>query len=112
MADCRGSDHERAIGDGFCDGFEFFRLSKQGGGAYGGAGILKRDIVRIHHPQMKKSKVTHCPGGSANIERIARVHEDHAQMIEFSGNRQAGNILRQPAVQRRLIGALLMRRIP
>jgi hypothetical protein len=94
MADCSSSDHKRAVGNRFGDGFEFFSFGQQVRGSHCGSSILKGHIVGIHHPQMEKSKITHCPSGSADVERIAGVHQNHAQMIEFSGNRQATNILR------------------
>lgn len=96
MADRSGSNHQRAIGNRFGDGFEFFGMGQHIRGAYGGASILKRHFVGIHHPQMEESKVAHCPGGRANVEGIARVYQDNAQMIEFSVNGQARDILRQP----------------
>lgn len=94
MADCGGSDHERAIGNGFGYGFEFFCIGEQVRGAHGRTCILEGYIVGIHYPQMEKSKIAHCPSSSTDVEGIAGVHQDHAQMIEFSGNRQAKNILR------------------
>jgi hypothetical protein len=44
---------------------------------------------------MLKSKVAHRPSSRADVEGIARVHQDDAQTIEFSRNRQAVCILRQ-----------------
>jgi len=101
MADRSGSNHQRAIGNRFGNGFEFFGLGQHIRGADGGASILKGHFVGIHHPQMKKSKIAHCPGGRANVQGIARVYQDNAQMIEFSGNGQARNILRHPLQQKR-----------
>jgi hypothetical protein len=45
---------------------------------------------------MVKPEVAHGASGSADIERIADVHEDDAQVIEFSGDGQGACILRQP----------------
>jgi len=101
MADRSGSNHQRAIGNRFGNGFEFFGVGQHIRCAYRGASILKRHFVGIHHPQMEKSKVAHCPGGRANVEGIARVYKYNAQMIEFSGNGQARNILRHPLEQKR-----------
>jgi hypothetical protein len=44
---------------------------------------------------MLKSEVAHGSSGRADVERIARVHQDDAQMIEFGWYRQAVCILRQ-----------------
>ncbi len=84
MANCCGSDNERAIRDRFGYGAVLFGAGQHGGGAHGGTGALKCHIVWIDYPQAVKTKVAHCPSGCADVERIARVHQDHAQMIEFS----------------------------
>jgi len=95
VADCGGSDHKRAIGNGFGNGFEFFGAGQNIRGIHGGAGALKCHIVGIHHAQMAKSEVAHRPRGRADVQGIACVHQDNAQMIEFSRNRQSTFILRQ-----------------
>lgn len=100
MADGGGPDDERAIGNRFCQRFVLFSAGQDGCGAHGGTSALKCDIVGIHHAQMVKPEIAHCPGGRADVEGIARVHQDDAQMIEFGRNRQAICILRQPSRQR------------
>lgn len=50
---------------------------------------------------MKESKIAHGPSGGADVEGIARIDQDNAQMIEFRGYRQAENILRQHVPTRR-----------
>ena len=99
MADSGGPDHERTIGDSFCDRIELFSIRKQIRGAHRRSGILKSHIVGIHHPQMKEAEITHCPRGGANVEWITRVHQYHAQIVEFSRNGQARNILRHSLSQ-------------
>lgn len=94
MSNCCGSYHERAVGNRFRHRIEFFCMGQQIPCAYGGTGILKSHVVGIHHSQVKKPKVAHRPGSGADIKRIAHVHQDNAQLIEFSKSRQAGNILR------------------
>jgi hypothetical protein len=89
MAYSGGSDHERAVGNRLSYGFEFFSVGQQVRCAYGGACVLKGDIIGVYDPQVKKSKIAHCPSGGADVQGIARVHQDHAQMIEFSRNSQA-----------------------
>jgi hypothetical protein len=96
MANGCGPDYERTVGNRFRHGFVLLGRRQHGGRAHGRAGPLKRNIVRIHHPQTPETEVAHSPGGGADVERIARVHQNHAQMIEFSRSRQAVSILRQP----------------
>src|SRR5580704_4513434 len=100
MADGGGADNQRAIRNRFGYGFIFFSAGQDGCGADGRTGALKCHIVGIYHPQMANSEVAHCPRGRADVEGIARVHQDDAQMIEFGRNRQAICILRQPSRQR------------
>jgi len=95
MADGGGSDHQRAIGNRLGYSFVLFSSGQHLRGAHGGTRALKCHIIRIHYPEMLKSKVAHRPSSRADVEGIARVHQDDAQTIEFSRNRQAVCILRQ-----------------
>src|SRR5271154_4762984 len=95
MADRSSSDHQRTIGNGFSQRLEFFRAGQNFRRSHGRACSFKRHIVGIHYPQMAKSKVAHRSSGRADVEGIARVHEDDAQTIEFSRKRQSVGILRQ-----------------
>ena len=45
--------------------------------------------MRIHHPQIGKPEIAHGTGGRADVERIARGHEHHAQTAGFNGSGQA-----------------------
>ena len=92
-----GSHYQRAIGNRFSYGFIFFRAGQHVRGAHSRAGAFKRHIIGIHHSQMAKSKVAHRPGGRSDVKGIAHVHQDDAQIIEFSGKRQYVRILRQSA---------------
>jgi DNA-binding response OmpR family regulator len=96
MTDSSGSDYQRAVGNRLSHSFVLLRRRQHGGGAHRGASALKRNIVRIHDSQTLETEVAHGPSGGADVERIARVHQDDAQMIEFSRSRQAVSILRQP----------------
>jgi hypothetical protein len=95
VADGGGSDYECAVGDSFGYGFILFCGAQHGCGADGGTSVIKCDIVGIHDPQMAESEIAHGPSGRADVEGIARVHQDDAQIVEFSGNGQASFILRQ-----------------
>jgi hypothetical protein len=92
---CRSSNHQRAVGNRFGYGFEFFGARQYVGCAHGGASAFKSHIVGIHYTQMLKSEIAHRPRGCADVEGIARVHQDDAQTIEFSSARQRTRILRQ-----------------
>ena len=94
-ANRRGSDHQRAVGNCLGQSFVFFGAFQYLCCAYGGTSPLKCYIVGIHHPQMLESEIAHRPSGCADVQGIARVHQDHAEAIEFSGNGQASCILRQ-----------------
>jgi hypothetical protein len=96
MTNCGGSDYQRAVGNRFGHRFVLYRAGQDGRGVHGGTGALKCDLVWIHHPQMVKPEVAHGPSGRADVERIPRLHQDDAQMIEFGGSRQGILILRQP----------------
>ena len=99
MADGSGSDHERAVGNRFRHSFILLSRRQHSGGAHGRASALKRHIIRIDDPQTLETEVAHSPSGGADVERIARVHQNDAQMIEFSRSRQAVSILRQPGAR-------------
>jgi hypothetical protein len=97
MADRCGPHDKRAIGNGLGNSFVLFSAGQNIRGIHGGACALKSHVVGIHHTEMAKSEVAHRPGSRANVEGIARIHQDDSQMIEFSRNRQAVLILRQPS---------------
>ncbi len=82
-ADGGGSNHERAVGDGFCNGVVLFGLRKQRGSSDGRTRFAKGRVVGVHQAQAKEAKVAHGARRSANVERIARGHEDDAQAVEF-----------------------------
>ncbi len=84
-----GSDHQAAVGHGIGHGIELFGAGQDVRGAHGGTSTLKRYVVWIYYPQVVKSKIAHRPGCGANIERIACVHQDDAQVIEFDRKGQA-----------------------
>ena len=103
MANCRGSNHERAIRHGFNNRLVHFCSLESGSSSYSGTGILECNIIGVNQSQVRKSKIAHGPSGRADVEGIARVHQNDAQTIEFTGRRQAVRILRQE----QLIASLL-----
>jgi len=95
VADGGSSNDQRTVRNRFGHGLVFFGGRQHGCGADGRTSIAKGHVVWIYHPQMLKSEVAHGSSGRADVERIARVHQDDAQMIEFGWYRQAVCILRQ-----------------
>ena len=95
VADSGGSNDQRTVRNRFGYGFVFFSSRQHRCGADGRASIPKSHVVWIYYPQAVKSKIAHGSSGRADVKRIARVHQDDAQMIEFSWYGQAVCILRQ-----------------
>ena len=62
----------------------FFRAGKQGRGAHRGSGFAKRNFVRIDDSKPQKTEVAHGTRRRAEIERITRPYQNHAQTVEFS----------------------------
>ena len=56
-----------------------------------------------------KSEITHRAGSGPDVKRIARVHQNDAQVLEFRGNRQAIYFTSASAEQR--FGSLLAGRL-
>jgi len=88
MPDRSGSNHKRAVGNRIGNRFILFGAGQHVCRAHCGASALKCYIVGMHHSQMAKSEVAHCPSGGADVERIARIHQDHTQVIEFNSREQ------------------------
>ena len=78
-----GADDESAVRDSFGETLELFGAGEKKRGTHSGACFTKGQFVRIHDAKMEEAKVAHGSGGSANVERIARVDEDDAQVIEL-----------------------------
>jgi hypothetical protein len=87
-ADRGGPDNERAIRHSFRDGLKFFGAGEQWGGADGGARFAKCQFIRIHDAKMEEAEVAHGASGGANVERIARLDENDAQVVELGKGRQ------------------------
>jgi hypothetical protein len=54
---------------------------EQGRGADGGARLAEGDIVGTDHAQAGEAEVGHGTGGGADVERVARGHQDDAELI-------------------------------
>ena len=87
-ADGGGTDNEGAIRNGFGNGFELFSAVKQWRGANGGTRFAEGQVVGIHDAKMKETEVAHGASGGANVERIAGLDEDNAQVVELGEGRQ------------------------
>ena len=78
-----GADDESAVRDGFGNSLELFGAGEKRRGTHGRACFTKGQFVWIHDAKMEEAEVAHGAGGGANVERIARVDEDDAQVIEL-----------------------------
>ncbi len=83
IADRRGSHDQRAIGHGVGDALEMLRLRQNFGSANGRARFPKGGFERIYHAQRTKSKVAHGASRRADVQGIARGHEDYMQTVEL-----------------------------
>jgi len=89
LPDGGGADNKGAIGYGIGDGVILCSAGKDVRcGTDCGPGLPKRRLKRINHPQVRNTEVAHGTGGSPEIERVARGHQDDAQAIEFRGSWQ------------------------
>jgi len=86
---CR-SHHERTISNGFGYRFEFLRVPQDMRCTHRRPSFAKRQFVRIYQAQMTAAKIGHGASGGANVQRIARAHENDDEVIEM-GERQAIN---------------------
>ncbi len=87
-ADGGSANNEGAIRDGFGDRFEFFGAGEQWLSTNGGTRFAKGRFVGIHDAQMEEAEVAHGASGGANVERIARLDKDDAQVVELGKGRQ------------------------
>ena len=92
LADGGGSDHQRAIRDGFGDGLELFGTGEQRLGANRRARLAKSQLVRVHHAKMEKAEVAHGSGGGPDVERIARGDKNDTQGVGFGAGRQGRRV--------------------
>ena len=91
-----GADDERAVRDSFGERLEFFSAGEKRRCTHSGACFTKSQFVGIHDAKMEETEVAHGPGGGADVERIARVDEDDAQVIELGwGGQGTAVILRR-----------------
>lgn len=87
-ADGSGSHDEGAIRDGFGDSFEFFGAGEQRLSTDGGPRFAESQFVWIDDAKMSEAEVTHGAGSGSDVQRIARLDEDNAQVVEFGMGRQ------------------------
>src|SRR5271157_1784901 len=83
------ADDQPTIGDCVSEGAEHLGGREYAGGrAHGGARLVVCQVEGIDETQMESAKVAHSARSGAEIEGVARRHQDYAQAIEFSGLRQ------------------------
>src|ERR1035441_4754150 len=81
MSHAGSADHQAAIGDRVGQSGKFLRLLKQRRGADGGAGLTEGHIVGANHGEAREAEVGHGAGGGTDVERVARRHQDYAQVV-------------------------------
>jgi len=86
------ADNKSAICDGFGNGFEFRGLCKQRFSTNGGTRFAEGQFVGIHDAKMEETEVTHGARSGANVERIAWLDEDDAQVVELGEGRQGRRV--------------------
>jgi hypothetical protein len=82
-ADRCGSDDERAVSNSFGDSLELLGMGKKRQCADRGVRFAKGQFVGVHDAEVEESEVAHGAGGRADVEGIARVDEDDAQVVEL-----------------------------
>src|ERR1700694_395633 len=91
-----GTDDEGTVLDGLGESLEFFSTGEKRRGAHSGACFPKSQFVGIYDAKMKETEVAHSACGGANVEGVARVDEDDAQVIELGwGGQGTAVILRR-----------------
>lgn len=88
MADRRGSNDQRAVGNRFRHGLINFRACQRGRRAHRRSRILKRYVIRIYQAKARKSKIAHRTRSRTDVQRIAHVHQNDAEVIRVSRRRQ------------------------
>ena len=77
VADGGGADDERAVGDGFGDGGEFFGGDEDRSASDGGASLTEGGFVRLDDAHAEEAEVAHGASGRADVQRIARRDQNH-----------------------------------
>ncbi len=91
-----GADDESAVRNGFGETLELFGAGEKRRGAHGRACFAKSQVIWSDYAKMEEAEVAHGAGGGANVERIARVDEDDAEVIELGlGGQGTDSILRR-----------------
>ena len=78
-----GADDEVAVRDGFGESLELFGAGEKRRSAHSRACFTESQFVGVYDAKMKEAEVANGTSGSADVERIARVDEDDAQVIEL-----------------------------
>jgi hypothetical protein len=85
VSDAGSADYQAAIGDGLADTGELLGCGQQGRGSNRGAGLAERNVIGVHHAQPREAEVGHGAGSRADIQRVSRGHQHHAQIVFPAG---------------------------
>jgi hypothetical protein len=61
----------------------FVGFGKKRRGADGGDSFAERLVVRRNDAQMQRGEIAHSTRRGADVQRIARAHQDHAQILQI-----------------------------
>ena len=75
------TNDQAAIAHGFLHGMVFFGFRQKRRGTNRRNRLAKGPFIRRDYTQMKRAEIAHRACGRADIERIARAHQDDAQVF-------------------------------
>ena len=78
------ANYQGTIRNCFGDGLDFFGFCQHVAGADSRASLTKRHGIGIDHSQAMSAEIAHGASRRANVERIARAHEDDDEALKFS----------------------------
>src|SRR5712692_1090431 len=82
-AERRCAHNQRTVRDGFRDTLELLRSCQQRRGPHGSPRFAKCQFEGLYHAQMRESEIAHRARRGADVERVPRVDQHHAQPFEF-----------------------------
>lgn len=82
MTDGGCAHYHRAIRYGFCDGAEFFGFRQHFRRPHSRSRLAKGNLVGVNDPEAEDSEIAHGTGCGPDIERVPRIHQHNAKMIQ------------------------------
>ena len=79
-----GADDQRTIRDGRIHRLEYLSRPQNCRGADGGPSLVPGDGIGRHQPETQEPEIGHRPGSRSNVQRVARVNQDHVQSVRHA----------------------------